>query len=1172
MLDGSEKFSLPKLEEEVLNFWKKNRVFEKSLKKKKAKFVFYEGPPTANGRPGIHHVLGRAFKDIVLRYKTMRGFSVPRRGGWDTHGLPVELEMEKSLGLKSKKDIEKYGVAEFNRKCRESVWRYKDEWEKLTERMGFWIDLEDPYITYENAYIESLWRIIKQIADQKLLHKGHKIVQWCTRCETALSSHEMALGYETVTDTSVTVKFRIRKPTSKLGTPKDKPVHILSWTTTPWTLPGNIALAVGEKIKYVIFKVGDGLDLYVAAKERIKYLADDHDIIGEISGKDLVGLEYEPIFDIKKLKNKNSYKVYPADFVTTEEGTGVVHTAVMYGEDDYNLGIKVGLPQHHTVDENGKFTKDVTGLVGLYVRSKEAEEKIIGHLKGRDLLFKSEDYAHDYPFCWRCSTPLLYYARNSWFIKISILRDKLSKANSEVNWIPSHIKEGRFGEWLRGAKDWNFSRERYWGTPFPVWECSGCGKVKVIGSRDEIIKNRAGSANKYILIRHGEGENNVKKIINSWPEKEKLSLTARGRMEVDKAAQRLKKKGVDLVFASDITRTKETAEIIAANLGKKKINFDARIREINMGIFNGQGYGEDDSFYSSYWERFRRRPPEGESLSDVRKRVFEFFKSLEKKYKNKTIVVVSHEYPLWMMEMVLNGWDEKEAIEEKKARGDDFFSFAETRELEFKKLPRDESGQADFHKPYIDEVVFDCRKCKGKMKRVPDVIDVWFDSGAMPFASNKIFREQIGKSKSETKKLSDFPADFITEGIDQTRGWFYTLLAVSVLMGHKSPYRNVISFGLILDKQGRKMSKSKGNVVDPWDMMEKHGIDAVRWYFYTTNQPGEPKRFDEEDLRKINRQFINIIYNSYIFYKTYADKKAKNGKKPKAKNLLDKWIIAELNKLIDSVTKDLEEYDITGAGRRIEKFVDDLSRWYIRRSRRRFSAAAKEGFSGKAKSEHEEASQVLGYTLTSLSKVFAPFVPFFAEGLYKSLASRESVHLEDWPEADKKAIDKGLIDNMENVRRLASLALARRSAAGIKVRQPLSKLTIKDHKIGKNKELMDILKEEINVKEIAVREDLKEEIELDTNLTHELKEEGWFREFVRIVQGMRQDGNLEPKDKIVLMVVSSDEINYVLEKNGVSLRKEVGAKSVEFHKSEKFQIELETKIENHPLWVGVRRI
>jgi isoleucyl-tRNA synthetase len=1167
MLKQGEQFLLPEVEEKVLEFWKKNRIFETTLKKKKnskGEFIFYEGPPTANGRPGIHHVLARSFKDVVLRYKTMRGYTVPRKGGWDTHGLPVELEVEKQLGLKSKKEIEEYGVKEFNIKCKESVWKYKDEWEKLTERMGYWLDMDDPYITYENNYIESLWSIFKEIDKKKLLYKGYKIVPWCTRCGTGLSSHEIAQGYKEVEDTSVYIKFRVKNG-EKIENDfiADQKTYILSWTTTPWTLPGNVALAIGEDISYSIIEVGEGKkkETYILAESRLPVIQEKYTIIRTVRGKSLLGISYEPLFEIPAFVSGSTraktYKVYSANFVTTEDGTGVVHIAVMYGEDDYNLGKLIGLPEIHTVSETGVFVENVPFFAGMYAKTKTTETAIIEELSKQNLLLRTEQYKHEYPFCWRCNTPLLYYGRYSWFIAMGELRNALKTENESINWIPEHLKTGRFGEWIREVKDWAISRERYWGTPLPIWECDGCGERLMIGGVEELEKKIKSKNNKYILVRHGESENNVLNAVSSWPEKEKSHLTEKGRHQIMQVSTKLKKQEIDLIFSSDITRAKETATIIKEHI-HAPIIFDERLREINFGDFNGRPYEVYRDYFGSFKEKMTKQAPNGESVNDLRRRLFSFIKEIDEKYEKKTIVIVSHEDPLWMLESVMRGWSDEQAMQEKGNKEDgNFMNNAAILELPYRMIPRDTEGKLDLHRPYIDEFVFECEKCGKQMRRIPEVADCWFDSGAMPFAQYHY--------PFEHKKDLPFPADYISEGIDQTRGWFYTLLAVSVLLGKKAPFKNVISLGLVLDKNGQKMSKSKGNIVSPWDIMQKYGADVIRWYFYVVNPPGEPKKFDELDLQKVSRQFFSIVYNSYVFFDLYADKEAVHKKIiPEIKNILDVWVIERINETISKATAHMEAYEVGDAARVIELFVDDLSRWYIRRSRRRLQKP-------ESKEDYEAVSYVLGTTLLALSKLIAPFAPFFSEAIYKSLPGKQiSVHCEEWPEVDHKE-NTPLIEGMAEVRRIASIALAERAKAAIKVRQPLASITVKSKLLERKTELLSILMDEVNIKDVLFNTSMEEEVSLDTNVTHELKEEGWMREFQRTIQDLRQDAKLSPKDEIVLHIEAGEEISHIIGVKQVQLMKEVNAKELVWGRCDHFDAEIETKIDAFPLWAAIRK-
>jgi len=934
---------IPVQEKEVLKFWQKNQIFQQSLKKNRSKqrFVFFEGPPTANAAPGIHHVEARAFKDLFLRYKTMRGFLAERKAGWDTHGLPVEIAVEKELGFSRKEEIEKFGIARFNALAKKHVWGFKDVWERLTERIAFWLDLKDPYITYQPEYIETLWWIIKQIWEKKLLYKGHKVVPHCPRCGTALSSHEVALGYREIEEDSIFVKFKVK------GQPQ---TYLLAWTTTPWTLPGNVALAVNPAVNYLKIKLGG--EQLILAEALAKEITKGKVLSERIRGQELIGLSYEPLFPgaiPPTVENyQNAFRVYGADFVTTDEGTGVVHTAVMYGEDDYQLGDQVGLPKVHTVDEAGRFLPQVRKWAGRFVKDKKVEQEIVEELRRQGLLFKTVPHTHDYPFCWRCETPLLYYAKHSWFIRMSAVKRELLTNNRRINWIPAHIKEGRFGEWLSEVKDWAISRERYWGTPLPIWE-NEKGELLVVGSFAELRR-----------------------------------------------------------FAKD----------------KKR-----------MG-----------------------RPP---------------------------------------------------------------------------------AGGFDPHRPLVDEIIL----VKGgrEYRRIPEVIDVWFDSGAMPFAQwHYPFR-----NKERIDKRVSFPADFIAEGVDQTRGWFYTLLAISTLLGKGPAYKNVISLGHVLDKHGKKMSKSKGNVVDPQRVIDQFGADALRFYFYSINQPGLPKNFDVKDVEGIVRNLILRLWNSLVFFTTYVHLSSFRPKttRPHPRTLLDRWMLAVIDEAGRKITQALEEFNAYVAAQTLLKAVDDFSNWYLRRSRKRF-------LRNPESKDEQAAYETLYFALKELALLSAPFTPFLAESLYQALrlSNRDpiSIHLCNW--SVFKAPEKKVLEQMGQVRAFAEEGLRLREEAGIRVRQPLGTLYLLKQPTG---EARRILADEINVKRVKATSRFPSgkfikkgnQIALDTEITPALAEEGLIREVVRFIQQKRKESNLTVEDPVKVGWYSADPLVVkLLEKRSKEIERETASR------------------------------
>lgn len=1010
-------------ENEILEFWKENDLFKKSQAKGEGKpeFTFYDGPPTANGKPHIGHILTRCIKDLFPRYKSMDGYNVLRKAGWDTHGLPVELEVEKMLGLDGKDQIEEYGVEPFIKKCKESVWKYKGEWEKMSDRVGFWADMEDPYITYENDYIESEWWALKQIYDKGLLYKGYKVVPYCPRCGTALSSHEVAQGYKDIKERSATVRFRCKD---------DENTSYLAWTTTPWTLPSNVCLCVNANVDYV--KAAKGGENFILAAELMdKILGEGAEVLAHYKGSDLVGREYEPLFECTKKACEGQPKghvIIADDYVTTTDGTGIVHNAPAFGEDDARVCKANNMPFVQLVDTKGDMTGG-TPWDGVFV--KDADKLIIEDLEKAGLLFDAPVFEHSYPHCWRCNTPLIYYARSSWFIKMTELHDNLMRNNSSVNWLPESIKDGRMGNFLDNVIDWGVSRERYWGTPLPVWTCE-CGHVHVIGSIAELKK---------------------------------------------------------------------------------------------MG----------------------------------------------------------------------------------------------------KNVPDD----IELHKPYIDNVVLTCPECGGEMHRVPEVIDCWFDSGSMPFAQWHYPFEN--KEKFEKR----FPANFISEAVDQTRGWFYTLIAIGTLIFDRAPFENCIVLGHVQDKEGRKMSKHIGNVVDPWSVLDKQGADAVRWYFYSNSQPWLPNRFYDEAVSESQRKFMGTLWNTYAFYVLYAEidkfDPTKYELRKEGLPVMDQWVLSRLNSLVKSVRGWLDQYRITEAARELSDFVDELSNWYVRRCRQRY-------WGSEMDQDKIDAYMTLYTVLETLSRLMAPFVPFMTESIYQNIVCSVdknapiSVHLADYPVADETRIDKELEDDMEAVLKVVTLGRACRNEANIKNRQPIGKLYVGGIEALPDMYL-DVIKGELNVKEVhlgaasseyitynvkpqlrtlgpkygkllggirqhlqsadgsklvaAVKKDgvykfdvngspvelteddmLIEPVEkegfsvesdgevaviIDTELTPELIEEGYIREIVSKVQTMRKEAGFDVTDHITFAIWGNDKLAALVKKVESSIKKEVLADNVKYEKTKGYE-------------------
>lgn len=1018
-------------EKNINKFWKDNDIFEKSVAKNEGgqEFSFYDGPPTANGKPHIGHILTRVMKDIIPRYQTMKGKHVLRKAGWDTHGLPVELEVEKSLGIDGKQQIESYGIEPFIKQCKQSVWKYKSEWEKMSDRVGYWVDMDHPYVTYDDNYIESEWWALKEMHKKGLLYKGHKIVPYCPRCGTALSSHEVAQGYKLVKENSVVARFKVRGKEN---------LYILAWTTTPWTLPSNVALCVNPDEPYVQIE-SDGAQ-YILAKALVGKFFEEYTVIAEKPGKEWEGLEYQPLFnetsqEIARISPANSpakaHYVVCDTYVTMGDGTGVVHIAPAFGEDDYKVGKKYNLPVVQLVNEQGCFDKRFPSLDGIF--AKKADKTIIERLKEEGKLFKVLPFEHDYPHCWRCDTPLLYYARSSWFIEVTKVKNDIIAANRSVNWMPETIKEGRMGNFLENVIDWGLSRDRYWGTPLPVWVCPDCGQIEVMGSKAEL--------------------------------KEKCGIP----------------------------------------------------------------YNKD----------------------------------------------------------------------------------------------------IELHRPYLDNLTCKCPKCGGAMKRTPEVIDCWFDSGSMPFAQYHY--------PFENKNLFDetFPADFISEAVDQTRGWFYTLIVINTILFGKAPFKNCIVLGHVNDKNGIKMSKHKGNVVDPWSVLDKQGADAVRWYFYTSSAPWLPSRFYEEAVSEVQRKYIGTLWNTYAFFTLYAEIDKYDPSKYSLKDcklsIMDKWILSKLNSLIKLVDGDLAKYEITESARALQDFADVLSNWYVRRGRERY-------WGSEMTDDKIAAYTTLYHVLVTLSKLTAPYTPFIAEMMYQNLVPNffkgapKSVHLCSFPVADESMIDDTLERGMDGVLDIVVLGRAARNAGNLKNRQPLSEMvvvTVRDFSLTPDEE--KIVLDELNVKKLTVADDatkyisymLKPQLKtlgpkygkklgqisaflascnaqevveavkdggvynipdmdvaltqddlqiftqsakgyvaaadkgitvaLDTALTDELIDEGIERELVSKIQNMRKEAGFEVTDRIKVYYTASGRAAGVLKKGAFAV--DVLAQSIEEGEGEGFKKE-----------------
>lgn len=1085
----------------ILQFWQENKIFEKSVETPandipKGSFSFYDGPPFATGLPHHGHILAGTIKDAIPRYQTMKGNSVRRVWGWDCHGLPIENLIEKKLGLASKKDIEEFGIDKFNKDAFDSVLQYEEEWKKVIPRLGRFVDMEHPYKTMDATYTESIWWAWKTLFEKGLAYEGYKMMHICPRCETPLAQSEVGLEYHDVTDLSVTAKFEL----------SDAPgTYVLAWTTTPWTLPGNTALALSSSAEYVKVSIKDMEGMYILAKDRIEEVLKgmEYEIKETLSGSELVGKAYTPVFPYfidKEIDNKeNIWKIWHADFITLDTGTGIAHEAPAFGAEDMELAKINLIPVIKHVKMDGTFVPEVKDFAGMKVKQKDdtqsADIEIIKYLAHNGKLFEKHKIIHSYPLCWRCKTPLLNYATSSWFIDVPKMKEKLLSENQKIGWTPEHIRDGRFGKWLEGAREWAVSRTRYWGAPLPVWK-SKDGDIKVIGSLKELAElSTTKPKNIYFAIRHGEAKSNVERTIDSYGDPNN-HLTESGKEHARHAGHFAKEQGIDIIVCSPLLRAEETSRIIHEISGATVV-IDNRLREFDTGIFSGKSVDEFHTFQRDGYMQLDTKIPEGESHRDVMNRVMAVLYECEWKYEGKKILFVTHGTPVWMLEAAAHLRTDEEIFSDMMMHEDTSPAHAHVIPVTPRLVPRDETGTINLHRPYIDEVRLEI---DGKLyTRIPDVFDCWFESGSMPFASVHY--------PFENKELfeKNYPADFIAEGLDQTRGWFYSLINLGVGLFDKAPYKHVIVNGLVMAESGMKLSKSEKNYTDPMELVERFGADSVRYFLLSSPVvKGENVQFNDKGVEDVYKKVISRLENVISLYEMNKDGDVVA--KDDSDNVLDRWIISRLHQVVAQATKGYDTYALDEATYPIDQFIDDLSVWYVRRSRDRLK-----GDEGEA--EKQQALETLTYVLRTLSKVLAPVMPFIAERVYKaSGGERESVHLENWPQFGK--VDLTLIEEMKKVRDIVTSVLAMRTQAKIAVRQPLQMVTLQQNI---DEKYHQIILDELNVKEIAFDASLMDGCKLDTAITIELQAEGDVRNLMRAVQDARKEKALTPKDTIVLI-------------------------------------------------------
>lgn len=1092
-------------EKEILTFWQDNKIFEKSVETPagqapKGTFSFYDGPPFATGLPHHGSLMAGFVKDLIPRYQTMKGNSVRRVWGWDCHGLPIENLIEKKLGLKSKKDIENFGIDKFNRDAYESVLQYEEEWKKIIPRVGRWVDMEHPYKTMDASYTESIWWAWKTLYEKELAYEGNKMMHICPRCETPLAQSEVGLEYTDVTDISVTAKFEL----------VDEPgTYVLAWTTTPWTLPGNTALAIHQDIKYVkVESVTESVTSYfILAKTKVEeYFKNSGEVkvIEEFKGNLLIGKSYRPVFPYFKnteIENKeNIWKIWHADFITEDSGTGIAHEAPAFGAEDMELAKANNIPVIKHVKMDGTFIDTVEDFAGMKVKvagdTQSADIEIIKWLAHNGKLFEKHKIVHSYPLCWRCKTPLLNYATSSWFVDVPKIKETLLSENKKIGWTPEHIRDGRFGKWLEGAREWAVSRSRYWGAPLPVWKNADGSEVRVIGSLKELasLTTRV-QKNNFYAMRHGESLFNQLDKLDSKGDGSNV-LTDEGKRQVQEAKKKVAELGIDLILTSPLLRTKETAAILSEGTGIPVV-IEEKLREFNFGDYEGMKASDFRSIESIH-KHLYERVPGGESFKDGAHRFIQVIRNCEEQYEGKKILLVTHGSMVYMGIHEADLSTEEAIVSGKGSQGLNVNN-GDILPVSFAYVPRDETGAINLHRPFIDEV--EILDSKGKvMKRIGDVFDCWFESGSMPFAS--IHYPFENKAIFETA----YPADFIAESMDQTRGWFYSLINLGVGLFDKAPYKHVICNGLINAADGKKLSKSLGNYTDPLLLVEKFGADAFRYYLMSSPVvKGEGVNFNDEELEDIYKKCIGRLDNVVQLYLMNAPTTMQaHSTSP---HVLDRWMIGRVHELVQEATQGYDSYKLDEATRGIGDIIDDISIWYTRRSRERLK-----GDTGN--DDKMLAYQTLTYVLITLAKVMAPVMPFIAERVYQALGGeKESVHLESWPEGGE--VDGNLLKAMKEVREAVSLGLMKRTEAKINVKQPLLSVSFKK---PIKEEFFELICDELNVKEVYIEEHQGDDIVLDLTMTEELQREGDIRKLIRSVQDMRKEKGLQPSDVITLTI------------------------------------------------------